>query len=98
MRSRFGFRLRQRRHHGAKTGERAASEKSIVGGANELNGNVVGRMAILSEVQLRWFGAAGEQFRGMKIVARDGLSNFVQNYEGILEMESLADAESLELA
>jgi len=62
-----------------------------------LNRNVVGRMTIFAEVQVCRFGATGEQFRGMEIITRDGLSYFVQNDEGILEMESLAEAEALEL-
>jgi len=61
-----------------------------------LNGNVIRCMAILGAVQLGWFGATGEQFRGMQIVARDSLAYFVQHDKGILEMESLAEAEAFE--
>src|SRR5208337_655 len=97
IRSRFGFRLREGLHHGAEAAKGAAGEKVVVRGANELNGNIVRLMGIPGEVDLRGLGAAGQQTRRMHIVARHGLADLLEDRGRRLVMESLAQADLLEL-
>ena len=84
-------------HHGAEAAQRAAGEKRIVRGTNQANRNVISRVTVPRNVHVSTFRAAGQQSRGLHVIARNRFANFLKHRRRRLVMKCLAKTHFFQL-